>query len=123
MNRFSDMLSFLRRREGLSQQELAEKLGLAKSTISMYESGSRKPSFEILEAIADYFNISMDTLMGSDKLPAPAPVALSPDESQLVEDYRGLTPPGQEYIRQTMAMAVRTYSAGDGALPQLEDAE
>lgn len=35
----------------------------------------------------------------------------------------GLTPPGQEYIRQTMAMAVHSYSAGDDALSALEDAD
>ena len=37
-----------------------------------------------------------------------APV-LSPDEAQLVEDYRSLNKEGREYIRQTMAMAKRSY--------------
>lgn len=85
MNRFADMLSYLRRREGLSQQELAEKLGLAKSTISMYEKGARKPSFEMLEAIADYFNINMDTLVGNDK---SASEDFTPDEIHMVSLYR-----------------------------------
>lgn len=85
MNRFADMLSYLRRREGLSQQELAEKLGLAKSTISMYEKGARKPSFEMLEAIADYFNINMDTLVGNDK---PASENFTTDEIHMVALYR-----------------------------------
>ena len=64
MNEFKDMLVFLRKREGLSQFELGEKLGLTKSTISMYENGRRKPSFEALEAIADFFNVSINFLMG-----------------------------------------------------------
>ena len=63
MSRFSDMLTFLRKRENLSQQELAEKLGCAKSTISMYENGKREPDFETLEAIADTFNVSMSVLI------------------------------------------------------------
>ncbi len=70
MNSFSDMLVFLRRRDNLSQQELASKIGLAKSTISMYERGERKPSFEVLELLADYFNVNMDTLLGT--TPAPS---------------------------------------------------
>ena len=61
------MLAYLRKREGLSQQELGSRLGVAKSTISMYENRSRKPSFEMLEAIADYFNVNMDFLVGSDR--------------------------------------------------------
>ena len=78
MNEFKDMLIFLRKREGLSQLELGEKLNLTKSTISMYENGRRKPSFEVLEAIADYFNVSMNFLMGKDDAPAPIPANVIP---------------------------------------------
>lgn len=63
---FKDMLKYLRSRENLSQAELAEKLGVAKSTISMYEVGKREPDFETLEAIADLFNVDMNFLLGKD---------------------------------------------------------
>ena len=46
MSRFQDVLKHLRKQNGLSQLELGEALGIGKSTISMYESGQRKPSFE-----------------------------------------------------------------------------
>ncbi len=63
---FKDNLKELRKKKGLSQVELAEKLGFSKSLIGLYETGDRKPSFEALEAIADFFNISTDYLMGKD---------------------------------------------------------
>lgn len=63
---FKDMLKYLRSRENLSQAELAEKLGVAKSTISMYEVGKREPDFETLEAIADLFNVDMNFLLGKE---------------------------------------------------------
>ena len=66
MAAFKDMLKYLRSRESLSQAELAEKLGVAKSTISMYEVGRREPDFETLEAIADLFNVDMNFLLGKD---------------------------------------------------------
>lgn len=62
---FSDVLRSLRLKAGLSQEELGKKLGLAKSTISMYESGTREPNLEVLEAIADTFNVDMNTLTDS----------------------------------------------------------
>ena len=63
---FKDNLKELGKKKGLSQVELAEKLGFSKSLIGLYETGDRKPSFEALEAIADFFNISTDYLMGKD---------------------------------------------------------
>lgn len=66
MASFREMLKYLRSRENLSQSELAEKLDVAKSTISMYEVGKREPDFETLEAIADLFNVDMNFLLGKD---------------------------------------------------------
>lgn len=66
MGTFKDMLKYLRNRDKVSQSELAEKLGVAKSTISMYEVGKREPDFETLEAIADLFNVDMNFLLGKD---------------------------------------------------------
>ena len=64
MNEFSEMLVYLRKRAGLTQQDLAEKIGVTKSAISMYEQGARKPSYEMLEALADCFNVEIDFITG-----------------------------------------------------------
>ena len=61
MAALSDMLVYLRKRKALSQQELAEKLGLTRSAIGMYETGKREPDLETLEAFADFYNVDMDT--------------------------------------------------------------
>lgn len=61
---FSDELKKLRKQRDLTQQKLADDLGIAKSTISMYENGRREPDFETSEAIADYFNVRLDDLLG-----------------------------------------------------------
>lgn len=63
---FKDMLKYFRMRDGLSQSELAAKLGIAASTISMYEVGKREPDFETEEMIADFFNTDLNTLRGRD---------------------------------------------------------
>lgn len=69
---FADMLVYLRKREGLSQAELAKRLRIPRSTLAMYETNRREPPFEMLEAIADYFNVNIDTLMGRDTSPVSA---------------------------------------------------
>ena len=61
---FSQMLKYLRVTRQLKQSELAKELNVARTTITSIELGSRAPSFELLLAIADYFDISLDTLLG-----------------------------------------------------------
>lgn len=61
---FASMLKYLRERDGLSQRELATKLGMSASAICMYENGNRQPKFEDEEAIADFFNVDLNTLRG-----------------------------------------------------------
>ena len=64
MSEFKNMLKYLRERRGMSQSELAKQLGIAKSTVSMYELGKREPDFETMERIADLFNVDMNFLYG-----------------------------------------------------------
>lgn len=64
MAKFNERLKLLRREAGLSQQDFAKQLGTSKSSINMYERGEREPGLETLEAIADYFNVDMDYLLG-----------------------------------------------------------
>ena len=61
---YKDELKKLRLQKGWTQERLAEIMGVGKSTISMYENGNRTPDFETLEAIADLFNVDMNTLTG-----------------------------------------------------------
>lgn len=64
MREFKEVLKGLREERRLSQKELAEDLNLGISTIGMYENGSRMPKYDILEQIADYFNVDMNYLLG-----------------------------------------------------------
>ena len=57
----------LREQNNLTQNELAKLLEVSPSIIGMYEQDRRRPSFEMLEAIADYFNVSLDYLRCKDK--------------------------------------------------------
>lgn len=63
---FAERLKELRTKRGYSQSELASKLHISKSTISMLEVGQRMPSVEMLEAIGDFFNVDTDYLLGKE---------------------------------------------------------
>lgn len=61
---FAENLKMLRKYKKLSQDKLADELHLSRSLIGMWESGQRKPSFETLELLADFFNVRLDDLSG-----------------------------------------------------------
>ena len=61
---FQNILKSLRTSHSLTQDALAKKLKISRSTIGMYESGAREPDFETLELIADFFNVDIDYLLG-----------------------------------------------------------
>ena len=69
---FGTVFKNLRKDNNLTQAELAKKLGVAASTVGMYERGQREPDFETLEKIATYFSVNMNTLLG--KVAAGIPI-------------------------------------------------
>ena len=67
--KFHENLKIARERKNLSQKELAEIIGVAKSTNSLYESGNREPNVQTIKRIADALNTSADELLGINEQP------------------------------------------------------
>lgn len=61
---FNERLRFLREKNRLTQKELAEILGISKSTYVKYERGEREPKFSILLDLSKHYNVSIDFLLG-----------------------------------------------------------
>lgn len=118
---FSTTLKALREERNLTQAELARLTHLTVSAISMYENGKREPKFEILEMLADFFNVNMDILLGraaSASLSSPARVFIQIEneaEEHLVVGYRRLDDRGKETIDRTMDMQLELTAKIDSA--------
>ena len=61
---FGNTLKKLRHQEGLTQQQLADRLGVTKSVVSYYELQERYPSPEVLTKLASIFHVTTDYLLG-----------------------------------------------------------
>lgn len=107
---FSQIVKQLRLELGWSQQDVAERVGLNKMTISQYENGKRKPSFEMIEALAEVFHVDLNYLLGfTDKINKLAgdetdPVtnkylAVTLPEIQLIEAFRHAGQETQDAVR------------------------
>lgn len=61
---FSERLVILRKLHNLTQKQLAHEVRLSEIAIQNYEGNRRKPAYDVLIALADYFNVSLDYLVG-----------------------------------------------------------
>lgn len=64
MPNFNEIFKDLRTKKSVTQLTIAEYLDVTPRTIRFYETGERKPDFDGLIKLADYFNVSIDYLVG-----------------------------------------------------------
>ena len=65
------ILKELRTEHGLKRSELARETGINANTLANYEKGTRQASYETLILLADYFNVTVDYLVGLSDNPSP----------------------------------------------------
>jgi len=91
-----ERLKQLRKEKGITQQKLAEILGVRKAAVSLYETGKNDPADPIKITLARYFNISLDYLIGviddrvryySEDNFVELPENVSDEEKQLVRNF------------------------------------
>lgn len=117
MAKFKDRLKSLRLDRGLSLQDLAKYLKISKSTVNMYERGERHPDFEQLEAIADFFNVDMNYLLGysdyvtriccDETSTSGATAMLTVEELALVRAYRQAGDETKAAVRAVLHMETK----------------
>lgn len=61
---FSERLNYLRKLNNLTLQQLGSSIGSTKATISNLENGYKSPSVDMLILLSDFFNVSLDYLVG-----------------------------------------------------------
>jgi transcriptional regulator with XRE-family HTH domain len=89
-------LASIRKELHFTQQEIADYLGISRQAYSNYESGKREPDYETLLKLGEYFNCSIDYLLGSSRS-VRHPI-LSEFERQLLMHYRAATPAIQSAV-------------------------
>ena len=82
---FGDRLKELRKKSGLTQAQLAERIGVTKSVISFYEQRERSPSPSVLIKMAKVFRVSTDYLLGIERQQVIDISDLSKEQIRLVE--------------------------------------
>jgi len=110
---FGQNLIIYRKKSGLTQQEVADKLNLNRSTYTKYETSVSEPSLEILLKIADIFDVEPSKLLNTDAPKIDAPKVARPDiipsesEKKTIGDLRLLNASQKEEILNTISKFIK----------------
>lgn len=100
-----ERLKKLRNQNNLSQQALADRLGINRSTYSRYESGVIQADYETLQKIADFYGVSVDYLLGRTDDPTP------PDKKS--KPYYALTEKDERDIAKDLERLMQNLESDD----------
>lgn len=93
MNNFGERLRMYRIAAGMSQSELARRLGLERSRVSHWERGTSRIDIEMLSPISEVLGVSVNDLLGF-----YTDYSLNPSEEKILKNYRTLDKPGKRIL-------------------------
>lgn len=93
-------LKELREEKSISQQKLAEDLGISQASVSKYEKGLAEPNLQLLCRIVEYFHVSADYLIGKSEQKCLLQMdTLSEEDAKLIYRFQTLAPHQQEKVQ------------------------
>lgn len=96
MSKFPERLKYLRKIKGVTQTQLSEQLGYGYTAISNYENFQNEASYDTLMKMAQYFEVSIDYLLGFDDELEPS--VCIPEEARFLQIYRKLNNKDKDII-------------------------
>ena len=106
-----DIILDLRSKRGLSQDELAEKVFVTRQAVSRWETGETVPNTDTLKLLSDYFDVSINTLLGSPRKLVCQCCGMPLDDSIISRDQSGAF--NEDYCKWCYADGEYTYSSMD----------
>lgn len=97
---FSQRLKVLRNMNNKTQEDLAKYLGVSRPTIAGYETKGKQPSFETLFKIAEYFDVSIDYLLGKTDIKEPIDDVIEKKELDVFNQIHNLSPESQKDLKK-----------------------
>ena len=105
-NTFGETLTFYRKQKGYTQQQIADILGINRTTYTKYETSVTEPSIETLRHLSQLLDVDFNALLGmvmrEKDVHDEKSETLSPEELALVQAYRRLSPQQQEELRRQL---------------------
>lgn len=94
-----DRIRALREKTGMSARKFAEEMGMKYTTYYGYETGSREPGSDSIVALAKYYNVTTDYILGIEKSPAPAEADTGDKRLDgIIENYHQLNEEGKDAL-------------------------
>ena len=92
---FSQRLKYLRTEKKLTQNDMAELLGITRQGYAKYENGSGEPDINSIDKLANYFNVTTDYLLGRSDIKNPEEITYASIKN---DEYAALTPYQKEVM-------------------------
>lgn len=108
---FAERLRKVREERGLSQQQLAERVSVARVTITMYEAGEREPDFGTLTKLAQVLGVTTDYLLGRTDKPHPSGLAPAEQEEPWPEGVQVLRRASSKLTPEKKRFLIRLIEA------------
>lgn len=109
---FGNNLRDIRERKGITQQQLADRMGVDRSTIAQWESGVSMPRMGKAIELVQYFCISLDDLVSGET----AQPSLTMEETELLESFRSLDEAGRRAaLYAVRGIAAAHHQSGDAS--------
>ena len=102
-------LLYYRKKSGLTQKELAAKLGVKNTAVSNWESGNNSIDIETLFSACEIFGVTLNDMYGKYSVEKSSDPVLSDTQKYILDTFGSLNEQGKEYILQTLNMAAQVY--------------
>lgn len=107
-----EKIAELRRTNNMSQEELADRLGISRQSVSKWESGQSLPDIEKLPLLSDIFHVSIDYLVKEDTVPAVQTVQAEPEPEEPSPSMKEDAPFRDERFRSWEESVRKTFFSG-----------